>query len=144
MTSQISITNRLKSALEILSVVGPIICLIDCIVIPVVLMVLPVVGVKQIFHGISDQILLLLVLSICTPTITIGFVGHRKISVLFFMAIGFGLMFLANFGGHTIDEGLHLLITTMGSAFLIKANWDNRKFSKGKCCDQHHHLAHHK
>jgi hypothetical protein len=140
---QSSLTTRLKTALEVLSVVGPIICLIDCIVIPAVLMVLPLVGIKQIFHGISDQILLLLVLAICTPTITTGFIKHRRVSVMIFMAIGFSLMFFASFAGHVIDESLHLILTSLGSVFLIKANWDNRQFSKGKCCE-HHLTVHHK
>lgn len=144
MNTQSSTTSRLKTALEILSVVGPIICLIDCVVIPAVLMVLPLVGIKQIFHGISDQILLLLVLMICAPTITSGFIKHKKISVMIFMAIGFTLMFCASFAGHALDEGLHVILTSLGSVFLIKANWDNRQFSKDKCCNHQHISLHHK
>lgn len=139
------LSSRVKAALEILSVLGPIICLIDCVVIPVALMVLPVVGIKQVFHGVSDQILLLIVLAICAPTITMGFLKHKQFRVMLFMAAGFGLMFFASFGGHLIDESVHALITVFGSAFLIKANWDNRQFSKDKCCDHHHHFSmHHK
>ena len=132
-------SSKWQSALEILSVVGPIICLVDCVVIPILLTVLPIIGVRQIFHGIGDQILLMLVLAICTPTITAGFLQHKRKSVIVLMSLGFASMFLANFAGHSIDEGLHWILTTLGSVFLIKANFDNRQFRKTPCCDGHCH-----
>ena len=129
--------SQLKSVLEVLAVVGPIICLIDCIVIPVAVALLPLVGVQHIFHGISDQIITFIVLCICAPALLPGFLKHRKTSVLLLMGLGFGLIFCANFAGHAIDETLHTLITVTGSALLIKANLDNKRFSRGHACCKH-------
>ncbi len=131
--------SKVKTALEVLSVAGPIICLVDCIVIPLILTVLPLIGIRQICHGLSDQLLLLLVLAVCTPTLTAGFLKHKQKSVIVFMALGFAMMFFANFAGHLIDESVHFILTTIGSALLIKANFDNRQFSKSPCCAGHSH-----
>jgi hypothetical protein len=130
--------TKFEAVLEVLAVVAPIICLVDCVVIPVVLTVLPLVGIHQIFHGVGDQLLLLLVLAICTPTITLGFLKHKRWSVIVLMTSGFGLMFCANFAGHLIDETVHFILTTMGSVLLVKANFDNRQFRKTPCCAHSH------
>lgn len=135
----VSIPAKLEAVLEVLSVVGPIICLVDCVAIPVLLTVLPLVGVHQIFHGVGDQLLLLLVLLICAPTITIGFLQHKRKNVMVLMTLGFGLMFCANFAGHLIDETLHFVLTTMGSILLIRANLVNRRLRNTACCSKHSH-----
>ena len=131
--------SKVKAALELLAIIGPILCLVDCVVIPLLLMVLPLVGRHQIYHGVGDQILLLLVLAICTPTITVGFLQHKRKSVFVLMGLGCSLMLFVNFAGHGIDETVHFLLTTLGSVLLIKANFDNRQYSKGTCCSHHTH-----
>jgi hypothetical protein len=65
--------SRLKSAFEVLAVVGPIICLVDCIVIPIALLLLPLIGFHNVFHGIGDQVLAFLVLLLCGPSLIPGF-----------------------------------------------------------------------
>lgn len=134
--------EQIKAFLEVLALVAPIICLVDCIVIPIVLAVLPFVGIHQVWHGVSDQLLALIAVGICTPVILPGYFQHRRKSVLFMMAGGFSLIFLANFAGPVIDHTLHSLIAISGSALLIKANFDNKKFSKKCACHAHHsHVA---
>ncbi|MDR3612984.1 MAG: MerC domain-containing protein [Candidatus Obscuribacterales bacterium] len=132
-------TTKLQAALEVLSIIAPIVCLADCIVIPILFMILPLIGVHQIFHGVGDQLVLLIVLSICAPTITIGFLKHRRKSVMILMMIGFALMFCANFAGQIIDESLHLALSLLGSALLIRANIINRRLQKASSCCNHHH-----
>ena len=129
----------LRSTLDVLATVAPIICLVDCIVIPIVLAVLPMVGIQKVYHGINDQLLTLLVLLICAPVLVPGYFRHRKKSVLVFMSLGFSLVFLANFAGHLFDNTVHVVITIAGSCFLIKANQDNKRFSKKCGCTHHLH-----
>lgn len=128
-----------NSILETLAVVGPIICLVDCIVIPIVLAVLPFIGAagfQKVWHGVGDQLLALLVFLICTPVIIPGYIQHRKLSVILFMVAGFTFIFLANFVGTAFDESVHSILTIMGSCFLVKANWDNKRFRQTCChCD---------
>lgn len=128
----------IKAVLEVLAMVAPIICLVDCIVIPIVLAVLPFVGIHQVWHGVSDQLLALIAVGICTPVILPGYFQHKKKSVLFLMAGGFSLIFFANFAGAVIDHTLHSMIAIAGSALLIKANFDNKKFSKKCGCHSRH------
>lgn len=124
--------------LEVLAVVAPIICLVDCIVIPLALMLLPLVGVTHVFHGVGDQLLAVLVLLICAPVLIPGFLKHRRKSVLVLMSLGFGLIFFANMAGQAIDEGLHVVLSIAGSIMLIKANFDNKRFSKCSCRHEGH------
>jgi hypothetical protein len=134
----VTIPSKVEAVLEVLSVIGPIICLVDCIAIPLLLTVLPLVGVHQICHGVGDQLLLLLVLAICAPTLTIGFLKHKRKSVLVLMTLGFSLIFCANFAGHLIDETFHFVLTTIGSILLIRANLVNRSLRKTACCNHSH------
>jgi hypothetical protein len=131
--------STLKSVIEALSIIGPIICLVDCIVIPLALAILPFMGMQNVVHGVSDQFLALIVLSICAPVLGSGYFQHRKKSVLLFMAAGFSLIFFANFAGHNVDAGVHTMLSLLGSSFLVKANLDNKRFSKGCPCHDHHH-----
>lgn len=131
--------STFKTILEVLSIVGPIVCLVDCIVIPLVLAILPFVGLQNVVHGVSDQFIGLIVLAICAPVLGSGYFQHRRKSVLLFMAAGFSLIFFANFAGHCADVGVHTMLSLMGSAFLIKANLDNKRFSKSCACHSHDH-----
>jgi hypothetical protein len=134
--------SKLVNTLEILGVLAPILCLVDCIVVPLALLVLPFVGVTHVMHGMSDQLLTLLMVAICVPAVVPGFLKHRQVRVLALMAAGFGAIFFANIVGGAVDETVHFLLTACGSACLIKANWDNRRLSRvsasESCCSQDH------
>lgn len=134
-------SSRWTNTLEILAVLAPVLCLVDCIVIPVALAIYPFIGVTHVAHGMGDQILTLAMVAICVPAVVPGFLKHRQIRVLALMAAGFGLIFFANIVGGGIDETLHLLITASGSICLIKANWENRRLVKkgSGCCGTHAH-----
>ncbi|MGD9683274.1 MAG: MerC domain-containing protein [Candidatus Obscuribacterales bacterium] len=128
---------KLEESLAVLSIVAPIICLVDCLVIPAALVLLPAMGFHHVFHGIGDQFFAILVLLICGPVLIPGFLQHRKKRVLFLMAIGFASIFLANFLSDRLDETLHLSLSVLGSACLIKANLDNKRLRKCGCKHEH-------
>ncbi len=134
--------SKLVNTLEILGVLAPVLCLVDCIVVPLALLVLPFVGVTHVMHGMSDQLLTLLMVAICVPAVVPGFLKHRQVRVLALMAAGFGAIFFANIIGGAVDETVHFLLTACGSACLIKANWDNRRLSRvsasESCCSHDH------
>ncbi|MBK9140976.1 MAG: MerC domain-containing protein [Candidatus Melainabacteria bacterium] len=128
---------KLEESLAVLSIVAPIICLVDCLVIPAALVLLPAMGFHHVFHGISDQFFAIMVLLICGPVLIPGFLQHRKKRVLFLMALGFASIFLANFLSDRLDETLHLSLSVLGSACLIKANLDNKRLRKCGCKHGH-------
>lgn len=134
-------SSAIKSVLEVLSVVAPIICLVDCVVIPIAVAILPLVGLQGVIHGISDQFLALVVLIICAPVLVPGYFQHRRKRVLICMAAGFGLIFFVNFASNLIDLTVHTVLSLIGSSLLIKANWDNKRFSKSCHCHCEDHSA---
>ncbi len=126
----------LKSVLEFLAIVAPIVCLIDCVILPVACALLPLIGLNNIIHGINDQVLSLIVLAICLPVIGPGFYKHRSKKVLFLFASGISLMFFVNFGGIHLDHVVHTIVAFTISFLLIKANMENKKLL-ACCCSSH-------
>lgn len=124
--------------MEFLGIVAPIVCLIDCIVLPIMAAVLPFLSMGQILHGVSDQMIAMVVFAICLTAIVPGFLKHRSKRVLFLFASGVSLMFFVSFAGKNLDHIVHALMTVAVSYLLIRANLENKKLSKC-ACDHHHH-----
>jgi hypothetical protein len=123
----------LHTIVEVLAITAPILCLFDCLVLPVVLPLLPLIGIHHFVHGIGDQIITLMVLSIGAPIIVPGFFKHRNIRVLAFFVLAAGIMFFNNIISTQIDELFHISLAVLSSALLIKANLDNRKLLACVC-----------
>ena len=133
---------RWKSVLDFLAVAGPIICLIDCVVLPVASALLPFLGMTEFGHAINDQQLFLLVLAICGPIIIPGYLKHRNKRVLAMFAIAISLMFIVNFIDLIADETAHAVISLTAACLLIKANRDNKKLVTCACSMHHHGTKH--
>ena len=127
------VRSQIKSAVEILGLVAPILCLFDCVVLPILPAILPLVGIHRIIHGISDQLLTLIVLTLCCPVILPGFFKHRNLRILIMFGVAAGLMLFINMISTGLDQLLHLSLTLAASGLLIKANLDNRKLLACSC-----------
>jgi hypothetical protein len=132
-----NIRGHLKSALEILGILAPIVCLIDCIVLPVATALLPLIG-HHLVHGLQDQVVSLLVLCICSPVILPGFAKHRNWLVLTMFALGVSLMLFINFCA-VADDLFHVAGALVSSCLLIKANLDNKRLLSCGCHAHGHH-----
>lgn len=133
-------TTRWKRVLDFLAVAAPIICLIDCVVLPVVSALLPFVGMEQVSHGlINDQLVLLMVLAICLPIIVPGFLKHKNKRVLGMFSAAILLMSIASFDPVPINEGVHMCISLFAAILLISANRENKRLLGCGC--NHHHEA---
>lgn len=130
---------RWKSVLDFLAVAGPIICLVDCVVLPVASAILPFIGMTDIGHGISDQALVFLVLAICLPIIVPGYLKHRSARVLGMFVSAIVLMLFVNFTGIVVDEMIHAGISLTAAFLLIKANLENKKLLACACSFHHGH-----
>jgi hypothetical protein len=130
--------SNLKVTFEVFSVVAPILCLIDCVVLPILIAVLPFLGQQHLLHGLQDQTLALIVVAMCTPVIVPGFMKHRKSSVLILFGMGIALMLFANWT-ELSDQIFHVCVSMVASGCLIKANLDNKRFLAKACpCFAHH------
>jgi hypothetical protein len=133
---------RWKRVLDFLAVAGPIICLIDCVVLPVASALLPFLGMTEFGHGINDQQLFLLIIAICGPIIIPGYLKHRNKRILTMFAVAISMMFVVNFVDLIADETAHAVISLSAACLLIKANRDNKKLLSC-ACSMHHHGANH-
>jgi hypothetical protein len=133
---------RWKSVLDFLAVAGPVICLIDCVVLPVASALLPFLGMTEFGHCINDQQLFLLVIAICGPIIIPGYLKHRNNRVLALFAIAIGMMFIVNFVDLIADETAHAVISLTAACLLIKANRDNKKLLSCACSMHDHGSSH--
>lgn len=133
---------RWKGVLDFLAVAGPIICLIDCVVLPVASALLPFLGMTEFGHGINDQQLFLVVLAICGPIIIPGYLKHRNKRVLAMFAIAISMMFVVNFIDLIANETAHAAISLTAACLLIKANRDNKKLLSCACSIHHHGPKH--
>lgn len=132
-------SDRWKSMLEFLAIVAPIICLIDCIILPLVAILLPFVSFGQFMHGLSDQAIGLAVITICMAAIVPGFLKHRSKRVLVLFSSGVTLMFFVSFLGEQLDHFVHAAMTVCVSFLLIKANMENKKLLSCGCGHHHKH-----
>ena len=130
--------ERWKDFIDVLSIIAPIICLFDCIVLPAMAILLPFVSVKQMMHGISDQMIALIVLGICMTAILPGFLRHRNRRVLILFGSGISLLFFVSFAGERLDQAVHVAMTLAVSFLLIKANLENKKLLACSCHHHHH------
>lgn len=130
--------ERWKDFIDVLSIIAPIICLFDCIVLPAMAILLPFVSVKQMMHGISDQMIALIVLGICMTAILPGFLRHRNRRVLVLFGSGISLLFFVSFAGERLDQAVHAAMTLAVSFLLIKANLENKKLLACSCHHHHH------
>lgn len=133
---------RWKSVLDFLAVAGPIICLIDCVVLPVASALLPILGMTEFGHGINDQQLFLLVLAICGPIIVPGYLKHRNKRVLGMFLVAISMMFVVNFVDLLADETAHAVMSILAAGLLIKANRDNKKLLSCACSMHTTHASH--
>ncbi len=125
--------SRWKSVLDFLAVAGPIICLIDCVVLPVASALLPFLGHTDIGHGINDQAIVFLVLAICLPIIVPGYMKHRNNRVLGMFVAAISIMMVVNFSGIELGEVTHGCISLVTAFLLITANRENKKLLSCAC-----------
>lgn len=134
--------QNLKSLLEavaaVLAVAAPIICLFDCVVLPIAAVIAPFIGWSEILHGVSDQLITGLVLAICLPVLLPGLMKHRNKQVAVLLGLAASLMLFTNMLGENMDHGLHLLLTASTSVLLLRVNFLNKKLLACQCAHHKH------
>jgi hypothetical protein len=132
------IESFLKSAFDLLAFAAPIICLFDCIVLPIISAFLPFLGWHGLVHGVGDQFLTILIFALLLPVIVPNVAKHRNPRVVFLYVSAGCLMLFTNLLDERLDSALHLCLTVLASGLLISANWLNKKLVSCACA--HHNL----
>ncbi|HEY9774340.1 MAG TPA: MerC domain-containing protein [Planktothrix sp.] len=133
----VDLKSHLKSAGEFLAIAAPIICLFDCVVLPIFAVVAPYLG-HHVIHGVGDQFLTVFVLAFCLPFLIPGVRKHGNKTVLVLFASGASLMFFTNCLGERIDSVLHITLSAATSALLLRATWLNKRLSACACVHHDH------
>jgi hypothetical protein len=143
-------------------------CVLDCTILPVITVLLPLLGILNLgasqlefFHHLGHQLALYFVLPVGGLTTVVNFIGHKKKWITALASIGLVMVGVANshwhhwpiVGGHVphwihmIQHGLlHRLVNISGCAFLLSANYISQQqpgCAHGHACGHDHSHAHH-
>lgn len=137
------VKKLLKNSLEFAAPIAAFLCLIDCIVLPILAALSPLLGFHEIVHGVNDQFATLLVLVLVMLAFCPNFLKHKNLRVAGLAALGIFFVFFANMM-ESSDQVMHVVLALIGSACIIKANAMNRKLAKASqpadCgCKHAHH-----
>jgi uncharacterized membrane protein YiaA len=133
-------------------------CVLDCTLLPIITIALPLLGVLNLgaaqlefFHHLGHQLALFFVLPVGGLTSIVNYVSHKKAWITSLAAVGLCMVGLANshidhvpFLGHLhvlhkIQHGaLHRVVNIMGCALLLGSNYLSQK--QPGCA--HGHAAH--
>jgi hypothetical protein len=115
-----------------LGMTGSALCLLHCLALPLAAGALPSLGVAFLADEAVHEILAFLLIALAGLAFVPGFRRHRDARVLGLMAIGLGLILFATWSGAFIDfsEEMEVVISVMGSLFLISAHYLNHSFCR--------------
>jgi hypothetical protein len=132
------VNNKLlKKAIEWAGLVAAFLCLIDCVVLPILIAISPFLGLHEIVHGINDQLATLVVVVLCFITFFPSFLRHRNLKVAALAALGIFFVFFANLLGENSDKTVHVLLSLAGSGCIIRANVISKKLLISNCKCEH-------
>ncbi len=122
-------SSRRKALLDKIAVLLSGLCLLHCLLLPIVIAVLPFLG--QFGDDHFHRELLLFVVPVSIVALTAGFRRHGHTEVLFFGGIGLAILIV---GGTFIHETYGVtadrLMTVTGSLILAGTHYRNYRFAK--------------
>lgn len=115
-----------------LGIAGSGLCLLHCLALPVLVGVLPSLGLAFLADEIVHEILAFALIAFAALAFIPGYRRHQDKRVVGLMAIGLGLILSAIWGASFLD--LHgageTVLSVAGSVFLISAHYLNHSFCK--------------
>jgi hypothetical protein len=109
-------------------------CVIHCLVLPLLLVVLPSLGVWQLDNEAFHTWLLIAVIPVSLYALTAGVKKHRQYRFLLIGATGIMLLIFAALLGHDlIGESGEKILTLLGATLVAIAHWANF----GRCKHNH-------
>lgn len=115
-----------------LGIAGSGLCLVHCLALPIVVGVLPSLGLAFLADEVVHEILAFALIAFAGLAFIPGYRRHRDRRVLGLMATGLGLILFATWGAAIVD--LHgageTVLSVAGSLFLISAHYLNHSFCK--------------
>jgi hypothetical protein len=157
-------SSTLRDRLLKISNAASLLCVIDCTVLPIVTILLPLLGLgvaasyttlNARLHYIGHQMALYFVLPVGGFAMIMNYLKHTKKRLLLLSSLGMSLVYLANAGRHSpilalfppkiahdlhCGTTLHRLVNIVGCVCLLSSNYVGGKISASRCGGVGHHL----
>jgi hypothetical protein len=134
---------QFKSALQRFSSAASLLCLLDCTLLPLVTLILPLVGMAaphlEILHQIGHTIALGVVVPLGIVTMVLNQMSHRKVSLAVLSLLGIALVIMTNSNWilpmhHLLHHGwTHRLINIGGCVLLLSSNYLSHQHQNCDC-----------
>lgn len=120
-------------SVDALGIVASVICLVHCLVLPVVIVFAPALGAEGLHEDSTHYFLAAFVTMFCLLGIVPGYLRHSNRKVLLTMISGLSLVLFATFACHSLlGELWEIPLITVGNLLVVSAHISNRKLVA--CC----------
>mmetsp|Transcript_75391 Transcript_75391/g.125699 ORF Transcript_75391/g.125699 Transcript_75391/m.125699 type:complete len:207 (-) Transcript_75391:405-1025(-) len=144
-----TVGQKWTARINTISTCASILCAIDCTVLPVLLVLLPVASGSALLHTVAHMASAYFVLPIGGAAVTANYVQHRKPVLGLWGLAGLLLIAVANIHlphglmSHAVEELLHQsheVINVLGCALLLSSQWISHRtlHALGKDCGHNH------
>jgi hypothetical protein len=129
--------NHVIASMDALGIAASSLCLVHCLAMPLVVGILPLLGLKFLEGHSAHVTLAFFVLTFALLAIVPGYLRHRRADILAMMLVGVGLVLYATFlAQFTLGESAEIPIITVGNLILVFTHLRNRALHK---CTEHAH-----
>ena len=113
--------------LDRLGIAASAFCLLQCLALPLLIIVAPLTSVWLLDHELFHLILLLLIVPVSLTAFVLGYFNHRNGAIWWPAVLGLALLVLASALelSHTLEGFSVALITSAGGVLMIAAHWMN-------------------
>ena len=113
--------------LDLLGIGASVLCMVHCLAMPLVIGILPALGLTFLEGHGAHQLLAFFVVGFALAAVLPAYLKHRKTVVLLSMIVGIGLVLAATFGsGTAFPESYELPLITFGNLLVVVTHWRNR------------------
>ena len=112
------------------------ICAVHCVAVPLLLAILPVIGLTWLDNPWVDRSFFFLAFIFVVLAHPRGYAQHRRCIPAFIALIGLIAIFLAILVFERVEA--HHYLVAAGGLMVAGSHWLNRHFCHRACCDHHH------
>lgn len=113
-------------------------CLVHCLLLPLLIAIFPIFGFTLVEHGTFHQLILVVVIPTTVIALGAGYRGHRQASVLWFGTAGVLALVAAAFAVHAFStETVERTVTVAGGLLLALAHIQNFRFTRADHAHRH-------
>lgn len=126
--------GRLAVRLDKAAVCISVVCLAQCLMLPVILIGLPMVSLSFMDHELFHRLLLVVILPVSLVAFTLGWSAHRNSRMLIPGLTGLAILaFAATLGHDVLSLWGEALMTSLGGILLITGHFLNLRGRRNSC-----------